>query len=30
MMRTAGFHQVRRVALTFGIVSMYIGDKEMT
>ncbi len=28
MMRTAGFSGVRRVSLTFGIVSMYIGDKE--
>lgn len=28
MMRSAGFTKVRRVSLTFGIVSMYIGDKE--
>ena len=28
MMRAAGFAEVRRVSLTFGIVSMYIGDRE--
>ena len=28
LMRAAGFSQARRIPMTFGIVSMYIGEKE--